>query len=99
MLVSLIFSIATSLGLLPHTALPRRSSPNGRNLLLEYPMYNVCLDDGSILGCKLDDCHDVHLLMPRLLVEAIDNVIKGDTMTLQDFIRLACAEYLFLYGV
>ncbi|QCS37172.1 hypothetical protein [Tortoise microvirus 63] len=61
-------------------------------------MYSVCLDDGSIIGCGLGDCYDVHLLIPHLMMDAIDNVLNGDTMTLQDFIRLACAEYLFICG-
>ncbi|QCS36971.1 hypothetical protein [Tortoise microvirus 36] len=56
-------------------------------------MFDVDTSDGSILPSGRSRAVDVTILFPESFIDAIDNLLLGDTMSLPDFIRLACVEY------
>ncbi|QCS36779.1 hypothetical protein [Tortoise microvirus 4] len=64
---------------------------------MECFMYNVDMSNGSIIPTAYGSCDTLTVIFPRALTDAIDILLVDDTMTLPDFIRLACAEYLLSF--
>ncbi|QCS37019.1 hypothetical protein [Tortoise microvirus 42] len=75
----------------------RRSSPYGRNLPLESLMFNIDLQTGSIIDLKNTSLATVQLLIPCAMTHCIDKLTERANISLADFIRLACAEYILSF--
>ncbi|QCS36771.1 hypothetical protein [Tortoise microvirus 95] len=64
---------------------------------MESFMFNIDLQNGSIIDSINTPLAAVQLLIPCAMTRCIDKLTERANISLADFIRLACAEYILSF--